>query len=303
VKNRLTKKRRLVFALGGGGARGALQAGALRALLEAGIQPDLLVGTSVGAVNAIFLALRGFNPQSLNFLRDSWMAAAKADLLPANTAYLTMRIFFNRVLAQPYKPLRDFFIAQGVSPSLQFRDLPHFPVIMVSADLNHSQPVYHGSRPDDSVLEGLLASTALPPWVHPIESEDRFLIDGGAVSNLPIEAAVIHGASEIIALGLTNPDEIETHARGFGPFWTKYLYAVETRQISLELQLAEAKGVPVHKMTLKTEIPISPWDFSRTEVLLDAGYQQMKQALDSGEVCLTTPAERWLAPFTRLFSS
>lgn len=47
------------FVLGGGGSRGALQVGALRALLEAGIVPDLLVGTSIGAANAAGLALWG----------------------------------------------------------------------------------------------------------------------------------------------------------------------------------------------------------------------------------------------------
>ncbi len=47
----------LAFVLGGGGARGALQLGALRALLSADIVPDLLVGTSIGAVNAVGLAL------------------------------------------------------------------------------------------------------------------------------------------------------------------------------------------------------------------------------------------------------
>jgi NTE family protein len=296
-------KRTLVFVLGGGGARGALQVGALRALLEAGIQPDMLVGTSVGAVNAVFLALHGFSAQALDTLSASWLAAAQADLLPANTAYLTMRIFFNRVLAQPYKPLRDFFISQGVAPSLQFRDLTHLPVIMVSADLNCGQPVYHGSNPMDSVLEGLLATTALPPWVSPIETQDRLLIDGGAVSNLPIEAAVVHGASEIIALGLTNPDEIETHARGFGPFWTKYLYAIEARQISLEAQLAQASGVAVGLITLKTETPVSPWDFCQTERLLDTGYQQMKLALDSGEISAADRKKNWFSPFAKLFSS
>ena len=49
----------LAFVLGGGGARGAMQVGALRALIEAGLKPDLLVGTSIGAVNATGLALWG----------------------------------------------------------------------------------------------------------------------------------------------------------------------------------------------------------------------------------------------------
>jgi len=195
-----------------------------------------------------------------------------------------MRVFFNRFRAHPYQRLRDFYISQGVTPDLRFGDLPHFPVILVSADLNSRQPVYYGNDLQTSVLDGLLASSALPPWVHPIESEGRFLIDGGAVSNLPIEPAIAHGATEVIALGLSNPDEIDPNAHGFGPFWTKYLYAIEARQISLEMELAQAKGVPVSMVNLKTESPVPAWDFSRTQFLLDDGYRQMKQALESSFV-------------------
>ena len=122
------RKRTLAFALGGGGARGALQAGALRALLEAGIRPDLLVGTSIGAVNAVFLAMHGFNAQAVEALNAAWFAAAKADLFPASKSWLAMRVFFNRIHAYPYQRLRDFFTSQGISPDLRFRDLPHFPV-------------------------------------------------------------------------------------------------------------------------------------------------------------------------------
>ncbi len=294
------RKRTLAFALGGGGARGALQVGALRALLEAGIHPDLLVGTSIGAVNAVFLAMHGFTPQALNDLRTAWFAAAKADLFPASTAWLTMRVFFNRLHARPYQRLRDFFISQGIAPDLRFADLPHFPVIVVSTDLNHHQPVYYGSDPQQFVLDGLLASTALPPWIHPIEADGRFLMDGGAVSNLPIEPAIAHGATEVIALGLSNPDEIDPNAYGFGPFWTKYLYAVEARQISLELQLTQTKGVPVHIVNLKTESSLPPWDFSKTQFLLDDGYRQMKRALESDKMTAASRKKGWLTSLKRL---
>ena len=290
----------MAFALGGG-ARGALQAGALRALLEAGIRPDLLAGTSIGAVNTVFLAMHGFTPKSLDDLRTSWFAAAKADLFPASTTWLAMRVFFNRIHARPYQRLKEFFVSQGVSPDLRFGDLPHFPVILVSADLNSHQPVYYGNDPHDSVLDGLLASSALPPWVHPIETGGRFLMDGGAVSNLPIEPAIVHGATEVIALGLSNPDDIDPNAHGFGPFWTKYLYAVEARQIALELQLAQAKDVPVHVLNLKTDPPLPGWDFSRTQFLLDDGYRQMKQALDSGFI--PPRANGWLPQIKTWFGS
>src|SRR3970282_1559461 len=89
-------KRKLAFVLGGGGARGALQVGALRAVLEAGYQPDLLVGTSIGAVNASYLAINGFNQESLVGLARAWHDAAHADLLPANYLWLTVRSLFRR---------------------------------------------------------------------------------------------------------------------------------------------------------------------------------------------------------------
>jgi NTE family protein len=296
-------KRKLAFVLGGGGARGALQAGALRALLEAGIQPDLLVGTSIGAVNAVFLAMRGFSLPALDQLNAAWYAAAKADLFPTSTTWLTLRVFFNRVHVYPYQGLKDFFISQGIGSDLRFADLPHFPVILVSADLNSHQPVYHGSDPKESVLDALLASTALPPWIHPIESDGRFLMDGGAVSNLPIEPAIAHGATEVIAVGLSNPDEIDPNTHGFGPFWTKYLNTVEARQISLELQLAHARNVPAHLVTFKTDVPVPPWDFSRTHFLLGEGYRQMKAALASGKIPLGRRAESWFATLRRLIPS
>jgi NTE family protein len=279
VKKYRAVKRRLAFALGGGGARGALQVGALRALLEASIRPDLLTGTSAGAVNAVFLAMHGFTPQSLDDLYAAWLAAAQADLFPANAAWLTLRVFFNRLHARPYQRLKDFFISQGATPDLRFGDLPHFPVILVSADLNSHQPVYYGNNPHEPVLEGLLASTALPPWVHPIETGGRFLIDGGAVSNLPIEPAITHGATEVIALNLSNPDEIDPDARGFGPFFAKLLTIVEIREVSLEMELARAKDVHVHVVTLKTEIPVPAWDFSHTDELIKRGYHITSQEI------------------------
>ena len=297
------KKQKLAFALGGGGARGALQAGALRALLEAGIRPDLLTGTSIGAVNAVFLAMHGFTLQALDKLEAAWFAAAKTELFPANIAWLTLRVFFNRVHAVPYQRIKHFFISQGLAPDLCFGDLPYLPIVLVSADLNSHQTIYYGSDPRESVLEGLLASTALPPWVHPIESNGRFLMDGGVVSNLPIEPAISHGASEVIGLGLSNPDEIDPNAHGFGPFWAKFLNIVEARQIYLERELARAKGVPVHLVNLKTGAPVPAWDFSRTQSLLDDGYRQMKSVLDSGEIPLTLQPEVWFTPLKRLFAS
>src|SRR5512133_356989 len=69
------------FVFGGGGSRGALQVGAMRALLEAGLVPDLLVGTSIGAANATGLALWGVDLEGLATLERVWDQVANAELL------------------------------------------------------------------------------------------------------------------------------------------------------------------------------------------------------------------------------
>jgi len=295
--------RQLAFALGGGGARGALQVGALRALYEASIRPDLLVGTSIGAVNAVFVAMHGFTPQALDALETAWFAAAQADLFPTNMTWLALRVFFNRIHANPYQRIKNFFISQGVTPELRFGDLPHFRIVLVSADLNSYQQVTFGTDPNQSVLDGLLASTALPPWVHPIELGNRFLMDGGVVSNLPIEPAIAHGASEVIALRLIDPGEIAEDDYGFGPFFWKFLSVIETRQIYLERQLAAAKQTPVHIIALKSVPPTPAWDFSRTQSLLDDGYRQMKSLLATGKISPGQPRQHWLTRLRRWLAS
>src|SRR5512147_1095048 len=74
-------KKCLAFVLGGGGARGALEVGALRALFEAGFQPDLLVGTSIGSVNAVGLALWGMNSAGIERLEQAYQNLATSRLM------------------------------------------------------------------------------------------------------------------------------------------------------------------------------------------------------------------------------
>jgi len=288
---------KLAFVLAGGGARGALQVGALRALYEAGIQPDLVAGASVGAINAAFLGMHGFNQTALASLERAWLKAAKSDLLPPNPAWVSLRVIFNRIHFRLDHRIKDFLVSQGLTPDIRFGDLPGPTILLVSVDLNRAQPVYFGDDPQQSVLDGVLASAAIPPWVHPLEVEDRFLLDGGAISNLPIEPAILHGATEIIALDLSAPGEIDPGAHGFGPFWMKFLSTIISRHTYLEMELARSKGIPVHRVELVAEQPVPIWDFCQTPLLIEAGYRQMKKALERGEVVPSTSSgysvERW----------
>jgi NTE family protein len=269
----------LAFVLGGGGAKGALQVGALRALLEAGFVPDLLVGTSVGAVNASFLAVRGCSLEAIDALEDAWHDAAAQDLLPDNYLWLTVRALFNRPGPDVQDRLRRFFVRHGLDPELCFRDLARPRLILVAADLWTGTTILFGTLPDHLVLDGVVASTAIPPWVRPLDQGDYLVMDGGAISNLPIEPALSQGATEIIALDLSDPRPIGPAIRGFGPFLFQLIHTVEQRQVYLEKKLAAAYRVPVHHVPLQAAMPVAVWQFERSLHLIDRGYDLMSEYL------------------------
>ncbi len=265
--------KRLTFVLSGGGARGALQAGALQALYECNLHPDLVVGTSIGGVNAAFLAIHGFNQDSLNGLKAAWLEAAAMEFMPSNYLWLTIRSLFNRDGGESYQRMRGFFISHGIHPDLRFGDVQGIKIILVSSDLNSGQVALYGVNPGESILEGLLASTALPPWIRPIETNGRYLVDGGFISNLPIEPAVTQGATEIIALDLGDLRPENADGRGFGPFLSKVIQTTAARQAKLELEVAAARNVPVKLVSLITGEQIPIWDFNHTEELIQCGYE------------------------------
>jgi NTE family protein len=286
-------RKQLAFVLGGGGARGALQVGALRALVEGGYSPDLLIGTSVGAVNAAFLGINGVSLESIQQLAEAWRSAIAADLLPANFLWLTVRALFSRPSIYPTHRMRDFFIRHGCAPEVRFRDLQGPRLVLVAADLNTGRPILFGTDLQETVLEGILASTALPPWVSPLPKEGQLLIDGGVVSTLPVEPAISLGATEIIALDLADQRSAPPAAPGFGAFVYKLIVTMEKRQADLELRLAEARGVPVRRIILQGESPVQMWDFNHTEALIDRGYELTRRAMANWPVASRSPWRQW----------
>jgi NTE family protein len=276
------KKKQLAFVLGGGGSRGALQVGALRALVEAGYQPDLVTGTSIGAANGAFLAVHGYTLEGIEKLEGIWQKTISNDLLPANMWWQTMQLFFHKPNSQPVNKIRDFAIQNGITPDLHFNDLNSVYLYPVAADLNSGKPVVFGVDPDEFVLDSILASMALPPWTVPIENDGRYLMDGGAVSNLPIEAALLQGATEIIALDLLDPEEEDDSVTpGIRPFLWKLNRTVEVRQLELETKLAEANGVEVKHILLKSEPWVPIWDFRKSIELMEHGYHVTRHAIKS----------------------
>jgi predicted acylesterase/phospholipase RssA len=167
----------------------------------------------------------------------------------------------------------DLAISMGITSDIRFDQAPHARLAMIGTNLETGKTVTYGQDLNQSVLEGLLASTAIPPWFAPVEKDDQLIIDGGILSNLPIEPALTLGATEIIALDLMNdPASMHENAIGAAPQIEKLFLAVLQRQACVEIALAKAQGVPVHYLQLRSSPPIPIWDFSKHRELIEIGY-------------------------------
>ena len=295
-------KKSLAFVLGGGGARGAMQVGALRALFEAGIKPDLLVGTSIGAINAAGLALWGVNLEGVETLERVYQQMQDSKLLDPRL----LRFAWNAVSRQPNhrgsRAAREFMIAKGIIPEIRFSQINSVRLATVAADLHTGKSVIYGMDPEQSVMEGVLASIAIPPWFAPIEQAGQYIIDGGAVSNLPIEPAIKLGATEIIALDLHDPDAYGDPNKAIDPFLPKLASAITQRQILLEMEYASARGVPVRYVSLRSSPAVPLWDFTTHRDLFQIGYDIMKNEM-SGWPQKSQSSMEFLRRFTKKLSS
>jgi NTE family protein len=164
-------------------------------------------------------------------------------------------------------------IAAGLSPDLRFGQIENIRLGMVSVDLNSGQTVIYGEDPTQPVLDGLMASIAIPPWFAPVEKDGRFIVDAGAVSNLPIEPAVRLGATEIIALDLNDPASWIGNVRRSNQHADQLIYTVLQRQSYIETAFAEAKGVPVNCVELRSSPAAPLWDFGAYKDLIERGYE------------------------------
>ena len=185
--------------LAGGASLGALQVGMLRALYEHGVTPDLLVGTSVGALNASFVAGRPQTVATARELARVWRELDRGDLFPVKPWMLLGGLLGRRDHLVPAAALREL-----VRRHLLFDDLADaaIPLHVVAFDLVVGREVVLSDGP---ALDAITATAAIPGVFPAVEFGDRRLIDGGVVNNIPISHAVELGAERIYVLPTQNP--------------------------------------------------------------------------------------------------
>jgi NTE family protein len=182
------------FVLSGGGSLGAVQVGMLQALAEQGIHPDLLVGTSAGALNAAFVAAHGTGRAALDRLAGIWTTLRREDVFPVRAPQVLRALAGARDSLCVHDGLERLVRQHLALPRL---DDAATPVHLVATDLLSGDEVLMS---DGDPVSAVLASSALPAVLPPVQREGRTLVDGGLADNAAISQAVGCGADRIYVL-------------------------------------------------------------------------------------------------------
>jgi NTE family protein len=186
------------FVLSGGANQGVGQVGMLRALLERGYRPDVLIGTSVGALNGSVVATEP-TLEKLEHLEEVWEALRGEQVFPGNT----LRRAWNVLRRGDHLISNDGLmgIIEAAEPADTFAELA-LPLRVVSADLITGDEIVFANGP---LHEALLASAALPGIFPPVEYNGHTLVDGAVVNLVPISHAVAGPIDRIFVLDVSDP--------------------------------------------------------------------------------------------------
>ncbi len=272
----------IAFVFSGGGNRGALQVGAVQVLLSRGIVPDILIGTSVGAINAAYLA-HDPSPAAAQELERLWLQVTNDDIYPGSRLGILWRLLKERTSLFPNENLYRF-LSRHMPPGVEtFGDLEGTQLYIVATHLRTGRMHVFGEDPDDRIIDAIMASTALPPLHPPWCVDGECYIDGGAVSDLPLRVAVEKGARTIYALHLLAPLDPRPLVHGLQDVAGRALSALIQQQVALDFETAaRARGVTLHHIELcpPAHLALSVRDFSRSAELISAGREQTERYLE-----------------------
>jgi NTE family protein len=275
---------RVAFVFSGGANLGASQAGMLQALYEDGIRPDLLVGTSAGAINAAFVASRPQTVETALALQRVWRRLKRCQVFPANPLTAGLGVL----------GLKDHSVSPGplqrlLSRHLEVDRLQDAPIDLhvLAADLCSGEEVLLSEGP---TVEAVLASAAIPGVFPGVEWGSRVLVDGGIVNNTPISHAVELGADRIYVLMAVGAGPLERVPRGVVACAVAALSHAIARRFWEDVD-RYAESVDLTIMTAARVEGILPTDVSRADDLIADGLRVGRDALARpGRVVQLRPA-------------
>ena len=184
---------RTAFVLGGGGILGAAEVGMLAALAGHGVEPDLIVGASVGAINgAAYAADPG--PATADRLGRMWADLGERDVFGGGVASQLGTLARTRTHLHDNAGLRA--LLDEHLPAKRFADLA-VPFQCVAANIETASARWFSAGP---LVEAVLASCAVPGILPPVRIGVEHFLDGGLVDSLPVGRAIGLGATDVYVL-------------------------------------------------------------------------------------------------------
>ncbi len=183
----------MALVLSGGGASGIVQVPFLEELTGRGIRPDLIIGSSVGAVNGAFLAL---HPNSIDGLAELWIALRSTKLWHRNLLRIGRNLLSRGTSLYSNRFLRELFRQHVTLDEVAATDIPLF-IVTTSLSNGCKRVVANGE-----LLAAVMASIAVPGLFPPVRIDGDWCVDGGLSSGLDLETALLQGATHILAVDL-----------------------------------------------------------------------------------------------------
>jgi NTE family protein len=252
------------FVFAGGGSFGAIQVGMMHSLAAHGISADMVVGSSVGALNGAYFAgdptLKGVQQ-----LETIWRGLTRHDVFP-----ITWRTLLGFIWR------RDFLIPHDgiqklIDDNLPYRNLQDakLPVHIVATDIVTGDSVVLSEGP---AAQAIIASTAIPGAFAPVRYKDFYLADGAISSNTPIKVAVAKGARRLIILPTGYACSTNMPPTGAVANVLHALTLLIARQLVSELEDLDP-GIEYFVVPPLCPLVGSPYDFSRSADHIDRAIQ------------------------------
>ncbi len=262
------------FVFSGGASLGAVEVGMLKAIVEEGYKADMVLGTSVGALNG---AIYASDPsiEGVKTLEQTWRNIKMFDVFtPSVITPIKNIATFGQYLISP-KNLRKL-----MDDHLNFTKIEEtkIPLYITTTDINTGDEVVFNKG---LVIEALLASAGIPGVFPPLRMDQRLLVDGGLVNNSPISSAVKLGAEKVVVFPIGFPYTPNEEPKNILEILFRTLIYLLNRQLSADYAFYKDK-VQLIVVPPPENITVGPHDFSKSDRLIDRSYNCTKDWLMKG---------------------
>ncbi len=301
----LAAEQRIGLALSGGGARGLAHIGVLKVLDEYGIVPDMVAGTSMGALIGTLYSV-GWTPDEIAalFERSDWRemmtgSISRSDYYtgekrwgPNANYYFRVEDFFNPQLPRSFlsnnRLLQNLFNLTFPYSNVTSFDSLAIPLRIVATDIETGEPVIFR---DGALHEALCATLSFPSVLAPFKAHGHYCADGGIVMNLPIQ--VLENVDYCIGVKTSSPLKPTNDLND----------VIDVLNQSMNINMIWRVEQALHDCDLlicpKLD-DVSLFDFDRAEEIIAAGEKAAREKIDRIVALMDSTSQRRIEPLHRI---